>query len=189
MAFDLSQFTDYMLDQEYTDVDSSGKWQLTWTLGVSADGRIVIRKLKIAERLTEADYRDGKWRDIVMRRVPSGGITTRLLHSLRLEPLRKFAAADIVRSSQGSKLPSGMKPAREQPETTRRRGRPELLKASFYREVAQRWHELVESRDPHPDKTLAREFKRSRSNIAGVIRRCRDKGLIPSTTINAPAGD
>ncbi len=185
MALDASQFTDFVLDAEYDVIDASGTWRLTCTLGVTGNGRIAIRKLRIAEQLTEADYVGGKWRDVAMRRVPGAGITTRLLHSLRLEPLRKAAAADVFRASQGRTVPSGVTPVREQPRTGRRRGRPEVLKTSFYQKVARRWHELVKARDPHPDKTLAGEFQRSRSNMAGVIRRCRDKGLIPATTFTA----
>jgi hypothetical protein len=176
----MSQFTDQVLDDEYAVVDPSGQWVVTCTLGVTTSGRIAIRKLKIAERLTEADYLGGKWRDIAARRVPAGGITTRFLQSLRLEPLRKAAVAEVFRAAQERTLPSAMKPAGEPSTPGRRRGRPEL-KTTFYRKVARRWHALVNARDPHPDKTLAREFGRSRSNIAGVIRRCRDKGLIPST--------
>ena len=139
-----------------------GPWRISYWVHKQKSGAVLIRKVEI-----RPNYKGP------ILRTPDAGITTTLLRQIALEPARRDAVAALETQALDVDLP-----ATPRGRTGRRRGRPVVL-TEFYKAVAKRWSELTKQRDPHVIRTLAEEFKKSRSNMAGVIRRCREKKLLP----------
>lgn len=189
MALDLSApQPDRIFEETFTDQDGSGKWRLLYSVGVTDRGTIAIRSLKIEPLFrVDSNLSDSAFmaamskavRATLLYRVPGAGITTRFLRSIHLDAARKSIEAEILSQAQ-SRL---VKPPRKVEPRRRGPGRPRELGMSFYRGVAKRWLALLKERNPRPLQTLADEYGRPYSNMAGVIRRCRAQGLIPPARV------
>ena len=82
--------------------------------------------------------------------------------------------ADLRRLVQAAIEGKRLRPISETPKRPGRRGHPE----SFYREIAERYSQLCEQRDPHPRATLANALRYSPNTLAGLLRTARQRGLL-----------
>ena len=122
-------------------------WRVKCEMVRTVSGRRVVGSLTIDAR--------GK--------LPDNGLTVDVLKSVRLGRARAYADLNWPRPRKGAPQSAGDGP-----------GRPATLTSQFYRKVWERRKALVSSGDPHPAKTLATEFKKSRPAMRSILQRIRD---------------
>lgn len=134
-------------------------WSVSIRVGRDVKGRMVIGRVEIKPALRSlAD---------VGRPLPEGGITTKILRSLKLSMDRREAGAwvamDAARMTR--KSPTG-------------RGRPRVYSDAFYRKFAGAHQQLCRKRSDRVVPELATTFGLTVGATHKMVRRCRDRGLI-----------
>ena len=143
----------------FVDREQLPGWRIEWQMGRNAEGQVVVSSLRIKpahdkklDRILKRSKRNSdEWfaalRAVMMPVIPGAGITSRLLRRVRLgEPARSGKEAIAT-----DRWPAGDR-------KRRRRGAPETIKITWWRQLNNRYCELrAEGRRDYA-KVLAKEF-------------------------------
>jgi hypothetical protein len=130
------------------------QWEISYLLGYSADGKVVMKELRLFPRRKSVQDQSAP--------VPQGGITTDLLRSVKVGAELRYGRA-VLRTQSLAPTP---------PKKAGKRGRPRADRARLLK----RYRQLYAARAANPENQLAIEEDMTPSALRTALTRCRQRG-------------